>query len=70
MGGENNPVSLRRWWQNSQKKDKGLAENTGKEKQGFSADKENGLEGQEPVDYLVRGADEEENGFEGQELAD
>lgn len=43
---EKNPVSLRKWWQNSQKKDKGLAENAGK-KQGFSAGGENGLEGQE-----------------------
>lgn len=46
MGGEKNPMSLRKWWGCSQK-DKGLAENAGKEKEGLSADGENGLEGQE-----------------------
>lgn len=43
MGGEKDPMSLRKWWENSQKKDKGFAENAGKEKQEFTTDGENAL---------------------------
>lgn len=40
-------MSFRKWWENHQGEEEGFGEDTGKEKQGFSASRENGLEEQE-----------------------
>lgn len=47
-------ASFRKWWENSQEEEEGLGEDTGKEKQGFSANRENGLEERELEAELVR----------------